>query len=64
MSNNVEVKALMKEGVTKEWTLSLTQPHKTGSIRLGLHPLIYNERSLSLVDVGSPTEGMKLERKQ
>jgi len=35
--------------------LSLTQPHKTNLIKWGLHPLIYNERSLSLVDVGSPT---------
>jgi len=33
----------------------ITQPHKTGSIRCGLHPFIYYEMSLSLVDVGSPT---------
>ena len=44
-----------KSDITKEWTLSLTQPHKTGSIRWGLHPFIYYEMSLSLVDVGSPT---------
>jgi len=41
--------------ITEEWILSLIQPHKTGSIRWGLHPLIYYERLSSLVDVGSPT---------
>jgi len=32
------------EGFVTKWTLSLTQPYKTGLIRWGLHPLIYNER--------------------
>ena len=39
----------------KKWVLSLTQHHKTGSWEWGLHPLIYYEMSLSLVDVGFPT---------
>jgi len=41
--------------IITKWTLSLTQPHKTGSWGWGLHPLIYNELSSSLVNVGSPS---------
>ena len=40
--------------ITK-WTLSLTQTHKTDSWVWGLHLLIYNEMSYSLVDVESST---------
>jgi len=36
----------------RKWTLSLTQSHKNGLVRWGLHLLIYYNLTLSLVDMG------------